>query len=99
MAPSSVAGSVQGDGTAAATTAKLAPIKVAFPDTFNGERKKLKAFFIQVELWLAFNREYFKFDHDKILWTIALFRGSASEWVSTYLVDYMTHRNPDGKVN
>ncbi|KFY05968.1 hypothetical protein V491_08927 [Pseudogymnoascus sp. VKM F-3775] len=71
-------------------------VKVAFPDTFDGNRKKLKSFMIQVELWLAFNAKYFTRDVDKILWTVALLRGSASDWISSFLADHMSTRNVEG---
>ncbi|OAF58672.1 hypothetical protein VC83_04913 [Pseudogymnoascus destructans] len=34
-------------------------LKIAFPDTFHGDRKKLKSFIIQTELWMAFNAKHF----------------------------------------
>jgi hypothetical protein len=71
-------------------------LKVAFPDTFDGNRKKLKSFIIQIELWLAFNSKHFVHDVDRILWVVALLRGSASDWISTFLADHMQHRNSEG---
>jgi hypothetical protein len=37
-------------------------LKIAFLDTFNGDRKKLKSFLIQTELWMAFNAKHFAFE-------------------------------------
>ncbi|ELR05657.1 hypothetical protein GMDG_07500 [Pseudogymnoascus destructans 20631-21] len=34
-------------------------LKIAFPDTFHGDRKKLKSFIIHTELWMAFNAKHF----------------------------------------
>ena len=42
-------------------------LKIAFPDTFNGDRKKLKSFLIQVELWMAFNSKHFTQEVEQIL--------------------------------
>jgi hypothetical protein len=57
-------------------------LKIAFPDTFNGDRKKLKSFLIQVELWMAFNSKHFTQEVEQILWAVALLRGPASDWIS-----------------
>ncbi|ELR07900.1 hypothetical protein GMDG_08548 [Pseudogymnoascus destructans 20631-21] len=74
-------------------------LKIAFPDTFHGDGKKLKSFIIQTELWMAFNAKHFNKEVEQVLWAVALFRGPASEWISNYLADYMNHRTPDGKCN
>ncbi|KFY90765.1 hypothetical protein V500_04970 [Pseudogymnoascus sp. VKM F-4518 (FW-2643)] len=85
----------------AAETVKAHPsdkLKIAFPDTFNGDRKKLKSFLIQVELWMAFNAKHFTQEVEQVLWAVALLRGPASDWISNYLADYMAHRAADGRV-
>ncbi|ELR02084.1 hypothetical protein GMDG_05244 [Pseudogymnoascus destructans 20631-21] len=74
-------------------------LKIAFPDNFHGDRKKLKSFIIQTELWMAFNAKHFNKEVEQVLWAVALFRGPASEWISNYLADYINHRTPDGKCN
>jgi hypothetical protein len=73
-------------------------LKIAFPDTFNGDRKKLKSFLIQTELWMAFNAKHFAFEVQQVLWAVALLRGPASDWIANYLTDYMAHRAADGRV-
>lgn len=73
-------------------------LRIAFPDTFTGDRKKLKSFIIQVELWMAFNAKYFALEVQQVLWAVALLRGPASDWISSYLADYMSHRATDGRV-
>ncbi|OAF58219.1 hypothetical protein VC83_06585 [Pseudogymnoascus destructans] len=74
-------------------------LNITFPDTFHGDRKKLKSFLIQTELWMAFNAKHFNKEVEQILWAVPLFRGPASEWISNYLADYMNHRTPDEKCN
>jgi hypothetical protein len=86
----------------AATTTEVAhpsdKLKIAFPDTFNGDRKKLKSFLIQVELWIAFNAKHFALEVQQVLWTMVLLWGPASDWISSYLSDYMLHCVADGRV-
>ncbi|ELR05335.1 hypothetical protein GMDG_07318 [Pseudogymnoascus destructans 20631-21] len=74
-------------------------LNITFPDTFYGDRKKLKSFLIQTELWMAFNAKHFNKEVEQILWAVPLFRGPASEWISNYLANYMNHRTPDEKCN
>lgn len=101
MAGNDSASNVGSKGTPATEPAVAHPadkLRIAFPDTFNGDRKKLKSFLIQVELWMAFNSKYFALEVQQVLWAIALLRGPASDWISSYLADYMTHRAADGRV-
>ena len=62
-----------------ATTHPSDKLKIAFPDTFNGDCKKLKSFLIQVELWMAFNAKHFGIEVKQVLWAVALLRGPASD--------------------
>ena len=97
MAPNSVAGSST-PATSGAAASDSATVKVAFPDTFNGDRKKLKSFLIQTELWLLINQRHFANDTEKVVWAVTLLRGLASDWVANYLADYFTHRTSTGQV-
>ena len=38
---------------------KTKKIKIAFPNNFNKDRRQLKAFIIQCELYIRFNAKYF----------------------------------------
>jgi hypothetical protein len=64
-------GSVVGSAALVAPTtiATLEPrtAKVAFPNTFNGDRKRLKHFFIQTKLWLLINARHFANDTEKVV--------------------------------
>ncbi|OBT40371.1 hypothetical protein VE00_09197 [Pseudogymnoascus sp. WSF 3629] len=62
-------GSVVGDrGKKEAVAAyPLDKLKIAFPNTFNRDRKKLKSFLIQVELWMAFNSKHFTQEGDEAI--------------------------------
>lgn len=67
-------------------------IKVSMPDTFDGNRSKLKAFLSHCDLYLGFNSAKYGSEVDKVLWIITLLRGAAFDWIEPFLTDYMDHR-------
>ena len=52
-------------------------LKVKVPDTFSGERSKLKHFLLQVNLYIGFYVTRFVSDTEKVAWTATLLRGLA----------------------
>jgi hypothetical protein len=67
MALGSAVGSPALTTPAGVVTTEPPRAKVAFPNTFNGDRKKLKSFFIQTELWLLINKRHFLNDMEKVV--------------------------------
>jgi hypothetical protein len=72
-------------------------LKMSTPDTFSGDRSKLKAFLIQVELFIGFNSTRFNSDTERVLWTTALLRGAAFNWIEAFITDYMDNRTDKGE--
>ncbi|KAH8786825.1 hypothetical protein BGZ57DRAFT_733805, partial [Hyaloscypha finlandica] len=56
-------------------------LKVREPDTYSGERSKLKHLLLQVELYIGFNSTRFASDTEKVAWTVTLLRGPALNWI------------------
>jgi hypothetical protein len=88
----SVAGSSR-HGPASTIVASQRHLKVPLPDTFEGKRNKLKAFLTQVDLYHAFNGDLFVNDTAKVLWTTTFLRGSAFDWIETFVVDHFSKLN------
>ena len=65
------------------------PIKVPLPDLFHGDHAKLKQFLMQVDLYIAFNQKKFKTDHSKAMWTSSFLKGTAFNWIETYIEDHL----------
>ena len=93
MAPNSVSGESSRGGPAATTGAIHEELKVREPDTYSGERSKLKHLLLQVELYIGFNSTRFASDTEKVAWTVTLLRGPALNWVEGYLADYLSKQN------
>ena len=72
-------------------------LKVPKPDSYSGRRSELKAFLLQVDLYLGFNYRKFANEAEQILWVVTLLRGQALDWVDGYVKDYMTN-HVDGAV-
>jgi len=71
------------------------PPKVALPDTFSGERSKLKAFLVQLELYMRFNQATLRNEADKILFASTYLRGGAFEWFEPFVTDYVENDEDD----
>lgn len=69
------------------------PVKVNAPESFNGERAKIQTFLTQVDLYLLFNRDKFENEHTKVVFAASYLRGTAFEWFSTHLQDYINNSN------
>ena len=51
------------------------------PTAFSGDRKKLKEFLIETEMYLTINREVFDTDEKKIIFALSYMReGTAGPW-------------------
>ena len=57
----------------------IKPLKINTPEPFDGSRKKLRAFFSQVELFFGFNVDRFPTDKHKVLFASTYLRGPAFE--------------------
>jgi hypothetical protein len=73
-------------------------LKVSTPDTYSGERSKLKGFLIQVDLYLTFNSTRFNSETERVLWVVSLLRGDALNWIEGFVIDYMHKTNERGQI-
>jgi hypothetical protein len=63
--------------------------KLRVPDTFNRKHEKLKRFLIQYNLYIEIQEKDFESKTDKVLFTSALLRGTAADWVEPYIRDQL----------
>jgi len=81
------------------TSSSPTGLKVSAPEPFTGDRKKVKAFIIQVRLNLKFHASNFRTEDDKVLYAATFLRDGAFDWFEPYLTDYMgnapTSRRPE----
>jgi hypothetical protein len=63
--------------------------KLRVPDTFNRKREELKRFLIQYDLYIEIREKDFESKTDKVLFTSALLRGTAADWVEPYIRDQL----------
>jgi hypothetical protein len=63
--------------------------KLRVPDTFNGKREELKRFLMQCDLYMEIRKKDFESETDKVLFTSALLRGTAADWVEPYIRDQL----------
>lgn len=73
-------------------------LRMVLPDTYSGERTKLKAYLLQSELFIGFNSTKFNSETEQVLWASSLLRGGALNWIEPFLTDYMDHKNAAGQV-
>jgi len=59
--------------------------KVAKPDLFYGERKKLQMFISQLELYFFFNAPDFPDEDRKVMFAATYLQGMAAQWFEPYL--------------
>jgi len=52
-------------------------LKVPAPNVFTGERGKLQAFLVKLELYIGFNQAKFRFKMDKGLFTVSYLKDAA----------------------
>jgi hypothetical protein len=63
--------------------------KLQVPDTFNRKHEELKRFLIQYDLYIEIQEKDFESKTDKVLFTSALLRGTAADWVEPYIRDQL----------
>jgi hypothetical protein len=73
-------------------------LRVRLPDPFTGDRRKLKAFLIQTDLYMHFNRRKYNTQVDRTLWLATMLGGEAMEWIQPFLEDYMEKKNGLGQL-
>ncbi|MGH2639281.1 MAG: hypothetical protein ACRDF4_08395, partial [Rhabdochlamydiaceae bacterium] len=66
-------------------------VKVSSPTPFDGNRKQLKMFLTQLDLYIGFNRDAFINEASKVLFAASYLRGGAFDWFETFVSDYMEH--------
>lgn len=73
--------------------------RVPVPETFRGDRNKLKAFLIKCELYYLFNKNKFPDDITRIMWTTTLLAGPAFDWMEAHVTDFMQYRTANGQLD
>ena len=76
----------------------IKPLKINTPEPFDGSKRKLRAFFSQVELFFGFNADRFPTDKHKVLFASTYLRGPAFEWFNSFLMDFLNNK-PDKRDN
>ena len=71
---------------------------VKLPDTFSSNRKELKVFLMQVEVYQYFNDDKFPTAESYAIWTASYLRGEALRWIEPFLKDYFVHKGTYGKM-
>ena len=65
---------------------------------FDGTRSKLRAFLVQVELYLGFNSIKFNSETEQVLWAITLLEGPTLIWAEPFVANYIENRNTQGAI-
>ena len=76
----------------------IKPLKINTPEPFDSSRRKLWAFFSQIELFFGFNVDKFPTDKHKVLFASTYLRGLAFEWFNLYFMDFLNNE-PDKRDN
>ncbi|KAB2573749.1 Mammalian retrotransposon derived protein [Lasiodiplodia theobromae] len=66
-------------------------VKVAPPEKFDGDRKKLQSFLLQMQRYLQFNQAQFDNDAEAVLFASTYLRGTAEAWIKPYLRDQLAN--------
>ncbi len=64
-------------------------IKIPIPDLYRGDRDKLEAYLVQVELYVKRHSSQFRFTEDKVLFASTYLRRNAFTWFHHFLTDYL----------
>ena len=73
------------------------PIKVQTPELFNGTKKNIDVFIVQLRLCFRFQPAQFESEASKILYAASYLCGAAAEWFVGYLEDYLDNMNTPGE--
>ena len=65
---------------------------------FDGTCSKLRAFLVQVELYLSFNSIKFNLEIEQVLWAITLLEGPALTWAEPFVANYIKNQNTQGAI-
>ncbi|KAF4311420.1 putative retrotransposon gag protein [Botryosphaeria dothidea] len=68
-------------------------VKVAAPEKFDGDRKKLQSFLLQMQRYLQFNQAQFDNDAEEVLFASTYLRGTAEAWMEPYLRDHLANEH------
>ncbi|KAF4310278.1 putative retrotransposon gag protein [Botryosphaeria dothidea] len=68
-------------------------VKVAAPEKFDGDRKKLQSFLLQMQRYLQFNQAQFDNDAEEVLFASTYLRGTAEAWIEPYLRDHLANEH------
>jgi hypothetical protein len=71
--------------------------KLRVPDTFNRKCEELKRFLIQYDLYVEIREKDFESKTDKVLFTSALLRRTAANWVEPYIRDQLDSPTAAGR--
>jgi len=63
-------------------------LKILTLNAFTGEREKLQAFLIKLELYIEFNQTKFRFEMNKGLFTVSYLKNAAFDWVNLKLHEF-----------
>ncbi|EOD43412.1 putative retrotransposon gag protein [Neofusicoccum parvum UCRNP2] len=71
-------------------------VKVAAPEKFDGDRKKLQSFLLQMQRYLQFNQAQFDSPAEAVLFASTYLRGTVEAWMEPYLRDHLANEGtPD----
>ena len=91
--PSSTSSDSMEGVTPTATQYLAAPVKIKTPDSYDGDRRKLKSFLTHLDLYFGFNAHQFATPQDRVLYASSYLKGSAFDWFETYIRDFLDHQD------
>src|SRR5690349_4080336 len=74
---------------------QVKPPKVHDPKPFDGTRSKLRPFISQCEIYIRMNPLSFGQEEQKVLWACSYLEGTAYDWITTKLKDYLDNDHDD----
>jgi hypothetical protein len=75
---------------------KSAPPRFALPHPFSGERKELRSFFLQIQVYCQIT-SLFKTNAEKALLIATLLKGEAFDWFEPYVQEYLQWKDDEEK--
>ena len=73
-------------------------VKVRLPKPFNGNRSKLRAFLIQLDMYIHMNREKLITEAERVLLAATYLTRPAFNWFEPFVRDYQEHKE-DNQAN
>jgi hypothetical protein len=68
-------------------------LRVALPDKYEGDRRELETFLLQVETYITFNQDKFNRRTAASSWAASYLRGEAAKWIQPYLRDFFDNKD------